>query len=208
MDKIKAVNQKPSDNRTPEDEYFLKHFGNLVESPDTALTPAQIQIFYEKSPTFRDAQDRSAFALAMTDPKALEWLERKLAEQKDEIAEQGQKYLKDVMATYKAAGQMAHAALTGKKFAGDDVRPPMTEALERLTDDIKRKSCYREFLLFAKLTGFSKHGALTEHQRGIVHNAGDTVVHGRFLPADDPAYGEHIARERKKNLQLGTAMVK
>ena len=37
----------------------------------------------------------------------------------------------------------------------------------------------------------NKQPMLSDHDRGLLHNAGDTVMHSRFLAADDPLYGAH-----------------
>lgn len=205
------INQKPQDNLTMEERYFMQKFGNLGNEP---LSPVQIHEIYEKSPTFRDAQDRAAFALAMTDPQSLKWLGKRLsqAENSDTVRSVGGSYLEHVKQTHEKAGKLALAALRASTVKDDDkpedkdktVRAALTESLDRLTGDIVRKTHYRDFLLYTKIHGgifpslhtgsgrgsLLKDQKVIDHLRGVVHNGGDTVVHGRFLMADDPAYGE------------------
>ncbi len=192
LDEIKA-----SKNPT-----IRSQFGTISEATET-LTPEQVQLFYERSPTFRDAQDRSAFAIAMTDPHSIEWIDKRLdlmntMELHPGIVANGRQYLGHMRETHMKAAQLAHESLTGVALDGSP-REAMTSALDRLTDDIGRKAHYRDFLLYAKIQGTS------EHDRGVIHNAGDTVVHGRFLAADDPTYGE--ARLQQK-LSVGAAAVR
>lgn len=153
------------------------------------LTAKHIQTLYEKSPAFRDAQDRAAFALAMGDPLAFSTLEQRLDSfQDDSQVTPARGYLQHIKATSRKAGNIAYAALRGKHLKSEqegDVISAMRAALPNLRDDIARKTGYRSFLLHAR-----KRGGLDLHDRRVVHNAGDTVVHGRFLTADDPAYGE------------------
>lgn len=211
--KVQDIREHPK--MSEQEKEFLeqvKRSGSL--SADMPLTPGQIHMFYQGSPTFKDAQDRAAHALAMTDPEALKWLERRLereAEAGEKRAAKGQKvpqghagyvaqaqrYMAGIMQTHKKAGTLALAAQKGEPANGHDVQRVLTESLERLTDDIRNKIGYRDFLLYAKLKGSKMNDALSDHQRSIVHNAGDTVVHGRFLCADDPAYGKALKQQQE-----------
>ncbi|MFO0388832.1 MAG: phosphoenolpyruvate carboxylase [Alphaproteobacteria bacterium] len=185
--KLDEVKAKPVKSDAEKD--FITAFTGV--SADTIeLTPKQIKTYYNKSPTFRDAEDRSAFALAMTDPNSLQWIEGRLAELKKlgadkNTVQSGNAYLAHVQETYKNAADLAYAALKGEKRSGE-VRADMLKALPHLARDVSRKANYRDFLLYTKIHGTG------EHDRGVLHNAGDTVVHGRLLAADDPAYGAAV----------------
>lgn len=166
---------------------FLQEFANIASQG--RLTEAQLSALYEKSPVFRDAQDRSAFALAMTNPNSLKWLTTRLERlPEDEAIRKAKAYMAHLQETYQQAGELACASLTGRKLESD-IKTSVTSALPMLEDDLRHKAAFRDFLLFAKL------GGMDEHQRGVLHNAGDIVVHGRFLAADDPTYGKARADE-------------
>lgn len=173
------------------DKETKEFFEQFVSATDNKLTPRQIHTLYEKSPAFRDAQDRAAFALALTDPQALIALRTRLEAVQDTATRTaGLGYLERIGKTYKSASELAFASLRGEKLNTDSIgdtmiQKAMTHTLARLTDDIERKGSYGEFLRFVK-----SKGGLDPHDRGIIHNAYDTVTHGRYPTADDPAYGQ------------------
>lgn len=181
---------------------FNKYFRSVDEKTES-LTPEQLNAMYEKSASFRDAQDRIAFGVAMTNPDSLGWLERKMkmltvraADQDEEAknyAQKGWEYVGHLKDTFRQAAAVSHASLTGREASGAKISEQVAQALPRLSDDIRNKSNYRDFLLFAKVR------ELDDHQRGVLHNAGDSVMHGRFLAADDPMYGRARYGEQVAN---------
>ncbi len=188
--KVRAIAGAP---RNEDEREFLEKFSNVGET----LSPAHVRLVYEKSPAFRDAQDQAAFALAKTDPHALDALKQKMASiPDDKLRASGEGYLQRIRGTYKASGKLAHAALRGKALEGEkitvsSVQATMVDTLARLTDDIHRKVAYNAFLGHVR-----DHAKLGDHDRGVAHNAGDTALHGRFLAADDPAYGQALVEDK------------
>lgn len=165
------------------------------------LRPANLKFLYEKSPTFRDAQDRSAFALALTDMDA----NRDIAEKNLAIdggdsgatrlyKQNGAAYLERVQATYRAAAELAYSAQTGKPLhlgnaTNRMIRHEMVEALPHLKEDIVNKSNYRAFLLRLQ----ADHPEMVDdgYMGRVAQAAKDTVEHGRWLTASDPTYAQH-----------------
>ncbi|MGE0754158.1 MAG: phosphoenolpyruvate carboxylase, partial [Alphaproteobacteria bacterium] len=177
------------------EQQFMDRFSGVTERSERLLSE-QVQLLYDKSPTFRDAQDRTVFGLAMTDPETIGWLERRLKKMSEEnpsdpMIQSGRGYVSHIRKTYELAAKLAFEALQGKTLGTEQtIKSQMSSILEHMQHDMQNKSQYRDFLLYVKLRGESKYQSrLTDHQRGVLHNAGDTVVHGRFLAADDPAYG-------------------
>lgn len=160
----------------------------LDEVMGRRLEPEEIKRIYAASPAFRDATDRIAYGLAMTDRRALNALSRtleSLPETESDIKEKGRGYLAHLTGTFKAAGRLACEALTGERMLDTRVPIVMRKALPRLTEELERKIDFRNFLLFQK-----SKTELDPYQLELVHNAGNTVMHGRCLPADDIAYGK------------------
>ncbi len=208
QNKLSLIGLSP---KPPAEQEFLDGFGNLADG-STQLSPAQIHTFYEQSPTFRDAQDRSAFALAMTDPESLRWLEKRLIKMSrgvdgDNLAliSKAEDYRRHIESTRGKAAELAGMALTQQEAPQGGLtgsaRVHMATSLPHLVDDMERKSNYRDFLLYIKIKG----GGLDDHQRGVIHNAGDTVVHGRFLAADDLAYGDALLRKSRVEMAARAA---
>jgi hypothetical protein len=133
-------------------------------------------------------QDRNMYGWALTDPEAFEAIKRGI----NQIANAEQNrhakdYLSRIVKTYREAGRIAFAAKIDKeedKIIPDDKRKAMHAMLPHLSPFIERKQNYLNFIRHLK-----EQGGLDSDERRMLHNAGDTVVHGRMPTADDPAYG-------------------
>jgi len=193
MEGKKQIGDSP---KNEQERKFLEAFGDVKE-----LEPGQrdsharynlkaehIRDLYENSPAFRDAQDRGAFAIAMTDMDAVS----RVASKKMSGHNQGMGYLAKINETYKNAGWIAAAANTPKKdlnkFAryaqaqdmpNEEVSESVGAKLTYMDGEIRHKRGYRAFGIFLK-----EQGGLDDRDRRIVHNAVDTVVHGRSLAGD------------------------
>jgi hypothetical protein len=112
-------------------------------------------------------------------------------------------YVRELIRDYSTTARIAYAARTGRDldrrdYELDERKPNLSEriaetwqeitrqALPFLDEDIRAKRGYRDLLLHMRVND----EALDDHQRGLVHGAGDAVMHGRWLAADDPAYGQ------------------
>jgi len=180
-------------------QHAWQEFDNLLKdvSAKKPLEPDDLQTFYKKSPTFKDAQDRTAFALAMTDPAALYKLQTRLAASEGPGKEKVMEYMNHIMETYRSASKTTYAAFEGKLMLDPRMaRNLMTQALPRLAPVLVQKTDYRSFLQYSR-EQLREEGKLTAHLHGIIHNAGDTISHGRYLPADDPAYGRFLSENRQ-----------
>jgi hypothetical protein len=182
-------------------QHAWQEFDNLLKdvSAKKPLEPDDLQTFYKKSPTFKDAQDRTAFALAMTDPAALYKLQTRLAASEGEGKEKEQalEYMNHVMETYRSASKTTYAAFEGKLMLNPRMAQNlMTQALPRLAPVLVQKTDYRSFLQYTR-EKLREEGKLNLHIHSIIHNAGDTISHGRYLPADDPAYGRLLSENRQ-----------
>lgn len=185
--KIQEISVKSDKNRTFDEKDFIK---NLAVTND-ALSADQIHYIYQKSPTFRDAQDRSAFALALTDMDAATAIAEKKLRGNDTTSENGRSYLERVQRTYKAASRLSHAALSGKPLNNDNydnkqINHEMVFNLPLLKYDIINKTNYRSPLLYWKINNPDLFNE--PHMGRIAQSAKDTVEHGRWLGASDFTY--------------------
>ena len=189
---------------------FNREFGPFkadVEDNAGRIPPKYIKLLYEKSPTFRDAMDKSAFAVARTDMVAVsEGVEQNLAKSGyEKIRDNVTKYLtKTLQPTFESMGNLVYEAITGKalssvgnqplKYArySDDLSGPkktwaaaqarMTEALgeKTLGKEIDRKNNYQDFIVHAKDRLGDDDSVLA-----VLLAGGLTASHSRWL-VDDP----------------------
>jgi len=176
------------------------------------LTPQAIRKIYEYSPTFRDAQARAAFALAMTDmDSAIAIAEKKLRiepEDDDRVQsykKMGSNYLDlHINKTYKAAAELAYSAITGTSMNNSNlsnkaIRDKMVDALPHLKEDIINKTNYRAALLHWQITEPKLYEG--QHMGRIAQAAKDTVEHGRWLGASDPSFANYIEKQKLEKQQ-------
>jgi|CXWL01.1.fsa_nt_gi hypothetical protein len=182
-----------------------KEFNDVTKTgiPRAELTPESLKKIYDQSPTFRDAQDRSAFALALTDmDSAMAIANKKLlindgdSEQTKKYKEFGSFYLERIQETYKAAAELAYSSLTGNalhasNLSNGQIREKMIEALPNLREDVTNKTNYRAALLHWQINNPDLFA--DPHMGRIAQAAKDTVEHGRWLGAGDPATARHRA---------------
>ncbi|MDX1974092.1 MAG: phosphoenolpyruvate carboxylase [Rickettsiales bacterium] len=208
---------------------FKEVFSNFGDvDPEQGLSAEQLRILYQQSAAFRDAQDRSAFGIALTDPRAFERIRKNIASYEDDVGDnktykesilgidgsdgrpKQKGYLDHIIDTFKKAGKTAYEARMGEDFGTDDVnhmsQKIATDALTHLSSDIGRKTSFRDFLIYAKpkLKEQNLAPELEDHIRGLMHNAGDTVVHGRWPTADDPAYGTKRVEDVRRKTAAAT----
>ncbi len=163
----------------------------------TRMTAENLNKIYAGSPTFHDAQDRSAFAIALTDVDSAKEIAGKklgLTTTSADDRESGTSYLKRIEDTYKAAAELAYSAVKGESLhtsnlSNKQIRDKMVEALPHLKEDIINKTNYRAALLHWQI----EHPELFESQYmgRTAQVAKDTVEHGRWLGASDPSTTKH-----------------
>ena|GEM_PF-1228629 len=131
--KYDQISRKPEANRSEEELEFLD---KLKTDDSGKLRPDQIRFIYEKSPAFRDGQDKAAAGMVISDLdttkkiitnhmknfylKNVKW---DAADNKEEMATnaanriiENYSYWEHIQKTYNKAVELTHAALTGKPF--------------------------------------------------------------------------------------------
>ena len=182
----------------------MEEFRNSPDNPDEDLiSPRRLQIMYDASPTFRDAMDKAAFAVARTDLVAVE-KDVKQKSYPDAIT-----YVEKLKNTLGKMGGMVYSALTGQSFnimsnqSGrftrydnfrDGEQSGAVAALEHtsgLGEEITIKNNYQDFIVHAK-TWLGKEGQLGENDNllAILLAGGLTSTHSRWS-VDDPAMMHH-----------------
>lgn len=180
------------------DAVFTNPEYNDVEKtgiPLAPLTERSLKRIYDYSPTFHDAQDRTAFAIALTDMDAATAISKKnLKSAFGEDRDSANFYLDRIQRTYKAAAELAYSSITGKQLHASNldnkqIRDKMIDALPHLKEDIINKINYRAALLHWQ----AEHLELSDSQYMFrtAQAAKDTVEHGRWLGASDPSTTKH-----------------
>jgi phosphoenolpyruvate carboxylase len=163
------------------------------------LTPTLLKQFYNKSNTFRDAQDRAVFALGLSDMNAAEKIVAKKLEQaaaNDSNSQLAIDYFKRVKDTFEAAASLAYESVTGKEFIApqtqncqernNEIESQIVKALPNLGGEFERKKNYGDFILW--LRSEKPEIFKDQHLARMAICAGDTVNHGRWLGASDQTY--------------------
>lgn len=211
---LKHLDQK-TEPLSAAESHFKNRFNN-IDRENPKLSAMQLHMLYNEAPAFRDDQDRALHAVAMTDPHAFAMLEKKIKQDtkfyqdgnSESYLQAGLDYLKArVVPTYEKAGNLAFRTRANADMPEGDMRRNIArQGLPRIAEVIADKSQYRDFLTYLKFQRKENgEGKLTGTQRSLIHNALDTVAHGRFLPADDPEYGKHIEREAAAKRAAGAA---
>jgi hypothetical protein len=185
---------------------------DFVKIGHNDLKPVHLNIIYQKSPTYRDAMDRMAFSVALTDMNSPKMIAEPNLKGTGNYESKGNKYIEHLQETYEAAAKLAYSSLTGKElrlpnFENMDkpeeklkakniaIRTKMLEALPNLDKDITNKSNYRAALLRWQI---KEQGIFDDAHMGRTSQiAKDTVEHGRWTGASDPTI-----TERKKQLGM------
>lgn len=198
-----------------ERDFFREKFADV--KADTPLSPEQMNMLYDKSPTFRDAMDKIAFSIARSDMDAVKAnVGPKLAPRNGEdpsreLRDKGDKYFTSLEKTYDSVGELAYQSLMGKsritqhnqprKYLRHDtehgrVQADAITALNGLAPEIALKSGYQEFLVHAK-HDLQGRNQLNDVALATIGGGVDAVVHSRWLSADD----EVTAKFRRKESQ-------
>lgn len=214
LDIVLQNSQKVWDHSREIKELVMELKPRRGASINDQLSAKQIKAIYTKSATFRDAIDKCAYGIAMTDmdrlSRRLDVVISKVPEECPEIKKDLTWYKNHLLDSYKEVGGIAYAALMGKDLIPDDFRPrkgcdtitrynsdyariaaAVTDALDKKSGigaDIHRKIEYRAFPMYLK----QAFDNLPAHTQKVMHCALDTVVHGRLPKADDPMYGKSV----------------
>lgn len=220
--RVEVLQTKPQADRNPDEQKFMEEFG-----PDSTRTREEkIHILYDKSPAFRDAMDKAAFAVARTDMKAVigdvtQKLKNSNNPDNKTLLLRAKNYAEKLAKeTYHPMAQIAFAALTGKDIQSEsnqnkftrymnprqpDEQAAMTQALDNLNklgQQISLKNSYQDFALYAKSKLGDEKDASENHDLAVLLAAGLTSTHSRFPMADDKAYGNSL----RQSLQEQPAM--
>ena len=227
---------KKKTDHTKDEKEFLEQFTTKEGGPPTELNREQLAWLYHRSPAFRDAQDRAAYGIAMTDPDALNAIKDMFTRTEPDLKpsqlqaykQWGHSYMDRLGKTFTHAGSLVEMALwrkngeNGKATQPNGVLPSFQELIKRdkqadireaviqalpLENQIRIKDAYRDFLMYMKPRLKRDDPEIYWAQRGLIHNAGDTVVHGRMLAADDPRFGRAQRDLIKKGLNGGNGEV-
>ncbi|NBX03549.1 MAG: phosphoenolpyruvate carboxylase [Alphaproteobacteria bacterium] len=203
------IKKKAEGLRTQEEKAFIEAFGSVEEIPGVekgsgkvqyTITADHLQNLYKFSPAFHDAQDRAAFAIAMTNMDRVEkTVDTNMKKYLDEVGNNRQnkegvkKYLGHLTKVLKHASWVA-AASRGEKQLGkyDDsdsisnkeASDMVARRLELMSEEIAHKRGYRSFGIHVKQQETEGGKDMDDYLRRVVHNAVDTVVHGRWLVGD------------------------
>lgn len=199
---------------TDDEKNFQKSVAETLNDTENKsfLNPKLINKFYNKSNTFRDAQDRAAFGLALSDMNASQKIiDNKLSRINPEDTEsldnkdKGIEYFARVKDTFEAAASLAYEAITGKDYIIDAPKGVaerneeigkklITKALPNLNGEFIRKKNYGDFIMWLR----SEHSDIFDNPNlaRTAICAGDIVNHGRWLGASDNTYIE----SRRSNL--------
>lgn len=190
---------------------------HLYHANGKEMTPKTLHALYEKSPVFRDVTDRILFGLAKTDLDALQKGPAAKSPVVDELtSEYRRAYRLAMEARTGIPHPHIRKDKDGNDLSCTDLRDSViNEALPHLKDDLGTKMRYlglvnevKRHVLLTDQQVEDYHQALKTggknpedkayiedrlendaSLRRLVHNAGDTVHHGRYLMADDNNYG-------------------
>jgi hypothetical protein len=103
--------------RSEEDKFFIENFGDVITQ---GVQPRHMAILYDKSSAFRDAMDKSAFAIARTDMDAVaqdvtpkfQALDAQDPEQ-NKVKKDGISYVATLRKTFENVGNVVYEALMG-----------------------------------------------------------------------------------------------
>jgi len=196
---------------------FVEEFKDV---PTEGVQPKHIQYAYEKSPAFRDAIDKAAFAIARTDmdavAKSVEPKFKKRNKDKEPMCIMrlnGHKYVEHLQKTLTSIGDVVYGALTGGSLNGvgntpthfdrytdrvdkqnDKEQSFMMDAMDGINglgQEIAIKNNYQDFTVYAK-THLGKENRLGENDNilALLLAGGLTSTHSRWINADDPAMAE------------------
>jgi len=220
--KCEQIEVKSESDRTADEKEFLQ---KLKIEEGNKLSPKQIKFIYEKSPTFRDGQDKASAGIAISDLDATEKLlkkhvknyllnktdiseaEKPQAEQIANDAVDNFDYWDRVKKTYKDAASLTYQAVTGNPMNNNNydnaqISSMMKKALPNMKDDFTNKLGYRDFLLSIRAAndnmfdkGKQNEDPANFHYDRLWAAAIQAVTHGRWLGASDPTVYRSQAQE-------------
>jgi len=104
---------KDKQDLSAEEQFFVDNFGDIPKH--MVVQPKHMALLYDKSPTFRDAMDKTAFAVARSD---LEMVEadikpKFMAQTDDNIMKRGLSYILRLKETFKKMGNIVYESILG-----------------------------------------------------------------------------------------------
>jgi phosphoenolpyruvate carboxylase len=197
---------KPQGAWSHDEQQFMTAFSGVKKiegelSEDKAhytLSAEHIHTLYEESPAFHDAQDRSAFAVAMTNMDRVRTSVEKNLEgfSGDEAKGRLHEYMDRLEKVFKRSSWVAAVAVEkpeksnqyesvgsyndAEKMTNKHASDMVRERLEIMKEEMGHKRGYRSFGIHVK----ANSAGLSPLERRHIHNAVDTVVHGRWSVGD------------------------
>lgn len=208
------------------DKSDLNPPGQYPTSQPILVPPKYIKLLYEKSPVFRDAMDKSAFAVARTDITAIQnavenkALKNDAVDSNAKIISDAKSYVERLGVTFSDMGNIVYAALTGNPIQGknnelnpyarysnssrkNDEQAIITQefdSLNGLGQAISERNNYQDFVVHAKSS--LENDSLHDHNLAVLLSAGLTSTHSRWPMADDVEYGRSRAANYHRGLSI------
>lgn len=176
-----------------------------LNAPDNGkLPPEAIHFFFDQSRLFRDVVVRIGIGACLTDFDQLRESHPRLRQDP---------FVNQLEAEYRDAVNLTCMAFTGKypeellgqkpgeaafaEIPTRTLRHLLVDQYPEMQQVLEDKSRYLGFIQTLKADARSRGKTLGDYNRRLLHDAGDTVTHGRMLPADDPALGAYLHRRRE-----------
>ncbi len=183
------------------------------------LTAAGLKYLYrDGSPTFKDAIDKMAYSLVNTRVDAftqkLEEYQQKIMREESARDETLDKAFHAILHEYDDAARLVYRTLSGAEITPEErqrlainqggTKNDSIATVDRLIHKIRELPALEHLEMHNYKHGFLDGLDIIAKQSGLensrlVHNAKDTVCHGRTITADDPRYGKaYVAHERQQ----------
>jgi len=171
------------------------------------LTASGLKYLYKNSPTFKDALDKMGYSLINTRvypfTNKLESYQQTLGGPRDKTLDDA---YNDVIQEYKEVGDLVYKAFTEQEISHDQHR--------LISRDNSMKALDRTITLLKTIPELEHYESLNYKHRFVdgldiiekwanlqdsrlMHNARDTLYHGRTFVADDPNYGRTLTEAKR-----------
>lgn len=190
------------------------------------VTPHTYHRMYVESPIFKDAIDRMAYGIAFTD---FDFFRETCAKRmggllvSEENGKVIKKFIDDLEKEYLEASYLVCKVMGGVEppaiTSPAQARALVSGQIEHLREPMAHKGAYLEFLQHFSLHAANGNGhdwndTLQQRLARLIHAAGDIVIHGRMLAADDPkaqnlrkklAKADKLAEEKVREAHIRAA---
>lgn len=176
------------------------------------LPAGAIRFLFKQSRLLRDVVIRMAIGVALTDFESMRAHHFHLRSDPflDQLEDECREAANIVCACF--TGHYPEALLTGTQgrkgfnaLSTNQLRHLMVARFPEMQQVLEDKSRYMGFLQTLKAAARNRthqNTGMDAYSRRLTHTAGDTVIHGRMVPTDDPAYGRYLRQKLRKVLEL------